>query len=457
MLTDLNWLDGGLYPPRVEQARIDKYKLNEELFLTRHSDALQEVFNELARRTNKTNKDVKTIFNYQQLLSKKTADFVAGEPPEINTEQKADELDKLLQHQRFNTRLYEAIIDVSRYGNAVLKIVGDRLSAVSPQYWYPVVDPTDLKTVTQHVIAYPITPDHDGEMTELYAEIHDIGRVEQRIYGYDERSQEIGALKSSHVEHTGLNDFAVQVLTNVTHSGSIYGIDDYAIINSIVAQIMWRLHCADTVLDKHSEPSLSGPSTALTWDERFNTYFLDLGNYFKRDTKDSPNVEYITWDGNLDSAYKEIELLLEQLYTLSEMGQAFMEGGGGGSAASGTALKLRMVSPRIKAQRLANINTASVKQIVTLLAQVNGITLDYDTLSIRWQDGLPDDEVEEVNLLTTATGGKAIMSQFSALKARGLSDEEVEIELEQMAVEQAANMPIMLSTIDRHADGELDG
>ena len=457
MLTNLDWLDGGLYPPRVERERIDKYKLNEELFLTRHSDALQEVFNELARRTNKTNKDVKTIFNYQQLLSKKTADFVAGEPPEINTEQKADELDKLLQYQRFNTRLYEAIIDVSRYGNAVLKIVGDRLSAVSPQYWYPVVDPTDLKTVTQHVIAYPITPDHDGEMTELYAEIHDIGRVEQRIYGYDERSQEIGALKSSHVEHTGLNDFAVQVLTNVTHSGSVYGIDDYAIINSIVAQIMWRLHCADTVLDKHSEPSLSGPSTALTWDERFNTYFLDLGNYFKRDTKDSPNVEYITWDGNLDSAYKEIELLLEQLYTLSEMGQAFMEGGGGGSAASGTALKLRMVSPRIKAQRLANINTASVKQIVTLLAQVNGITLDYDTLSIRWKDGLPDDEVEEVNLLTTATGGKAIMSQFSALKARGLSDEEVEIELEQMAVEQAANMPIMLSTIDRHADGELDG
>ena len=202
---------------------------------------------------------------------------------------------------------------------------------------------------------------------------------------------------------------------------------------------------------------MSGQSRVLTWDERFNTYFLDLGNYFKRDTKDSPNVEYITWDGNLDSAYKEIELLLEQLYTLSEMGQAFMEGGGGGSAASGTALKLRMVSPRIKAQRLASINTAAVKQIITLLAQVNGIALDYDTLSINWQDGLPDDEVEEVNLLTAATGGKAIMSQFSALKARGLSDEEVEIELEQMAVEQAANMPYTLSMIDNHTDEDTDG
>lgn len=453
MLTNLSWLEkGGVFPPVCEKERLENYKLNEKLFLTKHRESLQEYFRRVALKTRKKNYDVDTIINYQQLLSKKTADFVCGEPPKIETEQDTDGLDKLLERQRFDTRLYEAFIDVSRYGNAVLKFVGKNITAVSPLHWYPIVDSTDLKTIVQHVIAYPITPDKDGKMTELYVEIHYIERIEQRVYSYDADRREIGALKSSTVSQTGLADFAVQILTNITHSGSVYGIDDYSIVNSIVAKIMWRLHCIDTVLDKHSEPSASGPASALTYDEKFGRYYIDFGKYFMRNDNNDPDVKYITWDGNLDSAYKEIDLLLQQLYTLSEMGQAFMEGGGGGTASSGTALKLRMVSPRIKAARLKGINTATVKRIITMLAQVNGIALGYDSLQIHWNDGLPDDETEQINILTTATGGKAIMSQYAAMKRMGLTDEQVEAELEQISEEQSAAMPVMLSSIDTHED-----
>ena len=274
------------------------------------------------------------------------------------------------------------------------------------------------------------------------------------MYSYDADRHEIGKLESSGIFHTGLTDFAVQILTNITHSGSVFGVDDYAIVNSIVAKIMWRLHCVDNVLDKHSEPSASGPQSALTYDEKFGKYYLDFGKYFMRNDNNDPDVKYITWDGNLDSAYKEIDTLLNQLYTLSEMGQAFLEGGGGGGADSGTALKLRMVSPRIKAARLKGINTATIKQIIVMLAQVNGIALDYDGLQIHWNDGLPDDEAEQINILTTATGGKAIMSQYAAMKRLGLTDEQVEAELEQIAEEQSATMPVMLSSVDSHGDEE---
>lgn len=451
MLTNLDWLnEGATYPPPSERKRIERYKLHEQLFLSQHEQVWQEKFHELARRYRKENKDVQTVINYHQLLSKKTADFVCGEPPTLETEGDTDKLEKLLDRQRWHTRLYEGFIDVSRYGNGVFKLVGKNLTQVSPLYWFPVVNPSDLKNVAQHVIAYPITPNKDGEMTELYVEIHNIGQVEQRIYGYRADNGEIGKVRNQKVEKTNLDDFAVQVLTNVTHSGDLFGIDDYAIINSIVAKIMWRLHCADTILDKHSEPSVSGPSSALTWDERFQCYYLDLGNYFKRDRNDDPEPKYITWDGNLEANWKELDLLFNQLYILTEMGQAFMEGGGGGEASSGTALKLRMVSPRIKAARLANINAATVKQIVVLLAQVNGISIDYDTLGITWNDGLPNDQVEEVNTLVTATGGKAIMSQYSALKRLGLTDAEVKVELEQIREEQAASSPFSLGIIDQN-------
>lgn len=464
MLTNLDWLAPGReYPPKAEQDRIDRYKLHEQLFLSRHPEAWQDLFADLAAKLHKRYRDsaVDTVLNYHQLLSKKTADFVCGEPPTIESEGNTDALARLLNHQRFPAQLYEAIIDVSRYGNAVPKIVGKRLTMASPMYWYPVVDPTDVKTITHQVIAYPIEPDADGNPTKLYAEIHTPGIVETRYYQYDATGAKIGQqIDEPRREVTGLQDFAVQPLTNITHTGSVYGLDDYGIVNSLVAKVMWRLHCADNVLDKHSAPSMSGPASALSYDDRTGLYYLDLGNYFKRNGREDPEPQYITWDGNLDANWREIEILLNQLYILTEMGQAFAEGGGGGGADSGTALKLRMVSPRIKAARLAGINAPTIKRIVAMLAQVNGIPLDYDTITVTWHDGLPNDDVEQTNTLITATGGKAIMSQYSALKARGLTDAEVEAEMQQLRDEQATSVPFALSTqevIEATGEDDVDG
>ena len=238
----------------------------------------------------------------------------------------------------------------------------------------------------------------------------------------------------------------MQVLTNITHSGSVFGLDDYAIVNSLIKKIMWRLHCADTILDKHSEPSVSGPSSALERDEQTGRYFVPLGNYFQRRSKDDPDLAYVTWDGNLESNFKELEFLVNQLYILTEMGQAFADAGGGDS--SGTALKLRMVSPRVKAMRIANLNAGTVKLIVAELARLNNISINYDTLNIAWKDGLPQDDVEETDRLVSATGNKPIMSQYSALKVRGLSDKEVDAELEQMQKEAAAAAPPALGLTD---------
>lgn len=453
MLTNLNWLaDGGAYPPLAEKERIERYSLNEKLFLSKHTEAWNSDFEEIARRLRRRSSDIETILNYQQLLSKKTADFVCGEPPTIETEQDTDDLIKLLEHQRWGVRLYEAIIDVSRYGNAVLKLVGNGITAVSPRYWFPVVDPSDLKTITQHVIAYPTNPDSKGKATELYVEIHNIGSIETRIYSYDADKHEIGTLKDNKNVSTEINDFAVQVLTNITHSGDLFGVDDYSVVNSIVSKIMWRLQCADAILDKHSAPTMYGPQFMTQKDERTGLYIVQTGNFFEVSDPKAVKPSYLTWDGNLESNWKEIDLLINQLYTLSEMGQAFMEGGGGGEASSGTALKLRMVSPRIKAARLTNLNTATVKQIICLLSEVNGITIDYDGLTLHWSDGLPVDEVEQIQTLISATGGKAVMSQYAAMKRMGLSDTEVEAELEQLSEESASTAPIMLTNIDKNAE-----
>ncbi len=445
MLTNLSWLAAGQpWPPKSEQKRIERYIENEKLFMSEHKEAWKKAFSNLAAKFKKKNYDVDTIFNYHQLLSKKTCDFICSEPPKIETEDDTDGLMKLLEAQQFFALLYEAFLDVSKDGDGILKFIDKGVSAVSPQYWFPVVDPFNLKRVLYDVVAYPTSSDPNGNMTELYAEIHSVGKVEIRRHKFDASSKTIGEeITQPTTKATNLKISAVQVLKNLTRSGSIYGVDDYNIVNSIIKKIIWRLHCADTILDKHSEPSMSGPESALQWDEKLKTYYVPLGNYFKRSSPEDPDFEYITWDGDLESNFKEIELLFNQLYILSEMGQAFADAGGSANDSSGTALKLRMVSPRIKAQRLVGINHATVKRIITELARLNGIDIDYDTLKLYWCDGLPVDEVEQVDMLTNATGGKPVMSQYSAIKKRGLSDVDTKKELKQIQDEEAAAAPVV--------------
>ena len=60
----------------------------------------------------------------------------------------------------------------------------------------------------------------------------------------------------------------------------------------------------------------------------------------------------------------------------------------------------------------------------------------------------PIDETEQIQTLNLATGGKAVMSQYAALKQRGLSDAEAEAELEQINEENAAVQPLQLGVMD---------
>lgn len=449
MLTDLSWLEmGKSFPPASEKLRLDEYRQNELIFKTEIPDEWVRMFKRISARLGKRADGIDTIFNYQQLISKKTADFVCGEPPSIETEQDTDKIAKELERQEFFIKLYELFIDVSRFGNAVVKYRGKGTSTVSPMFWFPVVDPSDLKQITQHVIAYPTTPDGEGRMTQLYAEIHEYGKVTMRKYNFGDNT--IGSLIEEKTENTGLEGFAVEVLTNVTCSTSIFGISDYTIINSLIEKLIWRFSCIDNVLDKHAEPSMSGPRSAMTYDQERGLWYLDLGKYFARDASDSPDLHYVTWDGNLESSFKEAEMLLNQLYILSEMGQAFADAGGADS--SGTALKLRLVSPRIKAARLAKLNDSRVKNIICTVCKLNNIPLDYDSLALHWNDGLPQDDAEQAQIHTQLVSG-GLMSAFTSMKKRGMTDVQIEAELEQIRKEQAEQKPVNLGVIDYGSDG----
>ena len=430
MLTDLDWIATGKpFPPEKETARLRRYAANEKLFEGRHKDVFGKDFAKLADYLKKRNVDVNTVINYPQLLTKKTADFVCGEPPLVDAGDATDELNDRLDYMGFSTTLYESVMDVSRFGNSVVKVLEDRISIVPPDNWFPIVDRYDAKHILMHVIAFCV----DGE---IYVEIHDKGKYEARRYrvkdgtGKSGEKVQFGELLERNVQVTGADDCAVKVFANVGQSKSIYGIDDYGVIADVLRQLMWRLYCMDFILDRHSTPSMTGPSSALSTDPLTGRKEVVPGNYFTQDDKDTPKPEYLTWDGNLEAVQWEIEWLTNQLYTLSEMGAAFLEGAGKGEASSGTALRLRMTSPLIKARRIAGINTQTLKQIIRLAALAQGIRVELKDLAVTWSDGLPNDTSEDSVILERATGGKAFVSQLAAIKRfNGLDDAAAEEEL----------------------------
>ena len=100
MLTDLSFLEKNTaFPPVQEKSRLDEYRKNDVLFHSRVPPEWSRDFSTIARRLGKSQSEIDTIFNYQQLISKKTADFVCGEPPTIESEQYTDKITRKLENQ----------------------------------------------------------------------------------------------------------------------------------------------------------------------------------------------------------------------------------------------------------------------------------------------------------------------------------------------------------------------
>ena len=435
MLTNLDWIaTGAKFPPEDEERRLKRYKEDSDLFKGKTLKVYGDELSLWASSLHMKDVDIQIAIKYPQLLTKKTADFVCGEPVNVDAGDDTDKVVKRLEVVEFNDTLYESIMDVSRFGNAVLKILDNRISIIPPKNWFPIVDEFDKKHIINQVIAFRTEK-------SIYVEIHYEGYYIRRTYAIvddvrDEGFCRFGQLLKEETVQTNIDDFAVQVLSNVTDSESLYGVSDYDVIKDVHCELVWRLFCLKRILDKHSAPSLLGNSTMLTTDPVTGREYVRMGNFFVRDTDSIPKPEYLTWDGNVEAVKWHIDYLTNQMYTLSEMGAAFLEGAGKGEVNSGRALKLRMTSPLIKAQRITGKNNTVVKKIIKICSLAGGINIPLEQIALTWNDGLPNDERDVAEMLNIATSGKPFMSQSAAIKRfMGLSDEETQNQVDLIAVE----------------------
>lgn len=450
MLTDLSFLkEGEVFPPDSEEQRIETYEKNRQLFRGDHVSVYAEDLKRIERVIGNFDQVISypVVINYQKLISVKTADLLLGEYPEIGSEEeaKAKAIKAIVANSNLRKTTYDAAIDISRYGDGLLKVckIGDVgvIDLTQPRFWFPVVSPDNVRQIVNHVLAWPV-----GE--RLKVNIHSKGSYEEREYQFS--NGYIGKVISvGKIVKTGLDDFAIVQISNTGSSDSCFGMDDYTDIDSIVADIMVRVGQIDRILDKHASPSVSGPLTALEHDAKTGEWRFKAGNYFPREGRDDPDVNYITWDGQLDANFKQIERLVNLLYTISEMGSTVFGDmtSSNGTVPSGSALKRLMISPLAKVQRIRMNFDPALREAIALCSQLGGkgiVKLVPDDIMIKWQDGIPADDKEQAEIMAGRTGGKATISQKSAIMILdGKNEDDAELELEAIQEDEMNSNPTM--------------
>ncbi|WP_430483166.1 phage portal protein [Rossellomorea marisflavi] len=484
---------GGYFPPEGHKDRIQRYRKNKQLFLGNH----YSVFNSYKLPSDKR-LAVFIASNLAGTIAKKSADFLFGETPifsagkdDQSEEQKA--LERIVEENELNITNYESALSNAYRGDSFYKVrygqrFGGKLSeSVDPyrvfveaqkaEYVFPETLPGDDTSVFAYHIAVPSVIEGTGDQEwVLNVETHYPGEIRYSKYrlspfGHSHYEnavvewkveKELPITDKETVVETGVPFPLVVHIPNYSTDDCWQGIDDLSENETIFAEIDNRLSRIAEILDKHSDPAMVVPQGSLGEDENGDPIFhAGRDKIFEAADKSDVLPQYITWNGQLDAAFKELELLMEQLFIVSELPPvALGKTDSGTSGSSALAIKYRMNTLLAKINRKRQYYDKGLKRVLfiaQLLEHEKADTkLPYEVTMpiIKFKDGLPEDDMEKAQISQIKTGGKPIQSQLSAImETQGLSEEQAKLELERIKAEEQADQFVSPSVFN---DVEVD-
>ena len=485
---------GNFYPHEDHEERIERYRKNKKLFKGFHYDVFERVHNRLSKNQRNL---VYIAVNLPGLICKKSADFLFGESPtysagkeDKSNEQKA--LERLVQQNDLNITNYETALSNAFRGDAFYKIRWGQqwggilskdidpfrifIEAQNPEYVFPEVSPTDANKIIAYHIAYPqLIEADDGERWVLNVESHYPGKIRYRRLEMTEFNTNLDnevirwkiqselSVEKAEVS-TGVPFPLVVHVPNYALDDSWEGIDDLSELEPLFDELNNRLSQIAVILDKHADPAIAVPAGSLTEDEKGNPVFhVGRDKVFEVLGKEDITPEYITWDGKLDAAFKELEFLVDKILLLAEIPPvALGKDNSGTSGASGLSIKWRMNSLLAKINRKRQYYDKGLKQVLLIAQMLEHAQMkkafqrpDYEVTVpiIQFKDGLPDDDLEQAQIAQVRTGGKPIQSQLSAImEMRGLTEEQALREIERIREEEKAELTVNASIFNRDTE-----
>ena len=431
MLYGLEWLKPDTeFPPQEENNRIKEYKCYAGLFDLNPFESFNSCGSRLIANFDEYFK-LPLLLGYQRLATIKLADMVIGAPPSISVndnDEMTDKISDIRDQTDFDSKLYQALIDYSRYGVTVFRLFNDdevqdedrgNFAVWNPEEWFPILKKDGTKRIKEHVLVWRVnfgTPSNPAWFLEVQRHPTQGGHYFEERYAMDENGTHIKRkLASKKVDTKGM-PCLVHYVANLPSTTNIYGTSDYKMINELVWKATERMRQILHILDKHADPSMTGPATMLKANEETGELEFQASQ-FSAVSPGEEHPEYMTWDGQLEAAFKALEELLNQIYIMSEMGEAFLGNTkGAGQAVSGTAMRYKMVSPLEKARRVSNALTLPLKKLMSGLIYIDtGEKMRFQDINIIWEDSLPKDPREVAELTRLQTGAPQIIPLKHAL------------------------------------------
>ncbi|MDE6441213.1 MAG: phage portal protein [Clostridia bacterium] len=460
-MTNLDFLkEGQIFPPLSEAKRIGAIA-DYNLMFDGNTYAVEEKhFKETLKNLNKlavllgwTDSYVAVEYNYFKLLSKKTADFVCGEIPDITATNASDAkrkkeqavLDDIRTNTQFDLKHYDAWLDVSKYGEEYLRIYTrekkNTFTLQSPAMIIRITDEEDDYEVKNYVVAwlsdnckvlkvqihykgyyivrsFSVETCRGGEpfVNQKRYESANIENNKSDIYSLvcDRYTDEIfrcsffrikQQLKSDEKVNTGLDDFAIVPLTGIMDAERDHGVSDYDDISSIVSQMQRTMTQVQLIFDKYTTPTMGVPVEALTECEQTGENIVEIGRAIGI-PENGVMPQFIEPDlTKLEMYFRQLEFSIARIKELSEMGAAFNADSSVGNVAVET-MKATYTSAIKKAERLTTKNTDNIKRLFHLISMVGyDCIVPVEDIQITWYDGLPNDEEKDVRIANTKVQG----------------------------------------------------
>lgn len=464
-----------VFPKKADRARVAAYDENDKIYFGDHFSA----FNIRGEETDKKYPEVYRrlryiVANFAGLMSRVLADMLFGETIVIDVkDQKLQAwIDDVMEDNQLLAQLYESELGNSRRGDAVFKMrIGQRnpgitsspmtiiIEEFTPAIYFPTLEQNMTRNVPKQDVVATIFKGPDGKQDYLHKEIHVPGKIYHEVYKYSVKDGKIiGSVDAAQfgyadVEDTGVERSLIFHIPNVRDGSGFWGTSDYQDLKSLFFALNNRITKTDNILDKHSDPILAVPEGVLDENGQVRKQALQM---FEVDNQNPGfnKPEYIVWNANLDSAFKQIDKLVDMLFLFAEIAPASTgsDQGSGGQAESGRALKFKLLSTIRKRNRKIRYYDQALKDMLETaqeLAAANNIAIDGYTPTkgkaerptIKWGDGVINDEVEQTDTAIKRVEAGLSSKADAIADLDGITPDEAKKKVKEIDDEATANMP----------------
>lgn len=473
---------GALFPPTDSLPRLAKYEKGRALYDGRHKELYQRAQTMLADTPHAAKlKQLYIAVNLVDIIVHKPSDLMYNDYPsyESGKDPKSVEqqrLNSIVEENDLNILGQEITTGAGFRGDSFLKTyfnyrqdfsdlpiipngveMESMIEAQDPSTVFPELARGSKKRFKAMNIAYIewVTLPNGKERPYLNVERHMAGFIQYSRFLLNaapiismqngipqtqyEILEEVQTMRAADVVETGVPMILVHHVPHKSHDEQWNGVSATEKIENLILAINDRLTQIDYVLLKNSDPTVYGADIEGMSE-------MQIGGRYIPVRKDEVTPAYMQFSGLLDDAFKQLDLLINLVFQLSETPQWLFgttlgnAGGTGTSHTDGAAIKARFMPILSKVKRMRGHLDRALRdalycaQLLENIANGKGFTKYEATYpKIRWRDGIPANEKEMAEVMQIRTGARPTIDVKTAIKVLdSLDDSQVREVLDRM-------------------------